>query len=79
MELIKCKICNSIPATFPVNVQSNGCTVLLHCVECRGYIGAPEWLEHTLEVYGESEELATQRWNMINRTAAESATDVKFV
>lgn len=71
MSLSPCKVCGCKPFVNHTNISALGCSFLGYVVECtyeeeNPRQDLPVFVEHTLNVYGASQEEAEQRWEQLN-------------
>jgi len=68
MQLNPCPICNKQPYIFSSSIQAKGCSFEGYVVECDSEDDQSKtpFIEHTLTVYGSTQEEAENRWQEIS-------------
>lgn len=69
--LRNCIVCGSEPFVHRSSVTAAGCNFIATIVECTYEENnqeqmLPAFIEHSLAVYGENEDVAVKRWNELN-------------
>jgi len=72
-ELKPCKVCGCKPYVHETIIHAHGTAFRGWVVECtfdddyhRNPPKVPPYVEHTFEIYGATEEEATERWEQLN-------------